>query len=620
MASRNILAATVVGMAATAQPLYSALTHPGCANLAASDFKEVVLVARGNPSGAPTALVTDGTMLEPVGLYVHADGKVYWTERANSGSSASATSTGRLRMFNPANNTVKTLATFQVSTSVVTGQVGNREYGLRFFTLDPNYAQNKWGYVVYTPRTTASGRQVDTMLVSRFTLPSLDSIDMSSEKKLIKMPWTPGICCHQGGAMDWDADGNLYITTGNNVENSDNFGPMDDSLFADASGDPKDRATRDNQARVANTMDWRGKILRIKPDSSERGYRIPAGNFRQRYLELGGTWVAGQDTNKILPELYTVGHRNPYSLFVDKVKGWVAWGEVGPDAGSASGTRGPAGRDEFNLATKPGFFGWPYFVGDNQAYNMWNPATKSYGLPKQKPDSVYNNSPHNTGVSRLPTAQPAILPESKNTADNTRFNLGSGSGTTAVTGPIYRYDGALASTKKLPPHFDGKWIIAEGIKHWVKVATLNDSGTAVTALDDFPGAGSVIRPAGQTNGIEGMALGPEGALYILHYAGPYFGSSASTRISRIEYQGNCLPATPILPGSMTGARRDRLMNGVFFVPGGAADIAWPEGMTRVEAFDLQGKRLFHAARAEGATRVDMPGALRGSLVRVRFSP
>ena len=600
-------------------PLFAALTFPGCPDLVAADFKEVVLVARGTASGAPTALVTDATLLEPVSIFVHKDGRVYWTERSSSGSTKTNIATGRLRVFNPAGNTVKTLATFNVSSSVASGAIGNPEYGLRSFTLDPNYDQNHFGYVVYTPRTAVTGRGVDTMLVSRFTLPTLDSLDMASEKKLIKIPWTPGICCHQGGAVDWDAQNNLYVTVGNNTENIDDFGPMNDSIFTDGTGDNKDRATQDNQARAGNTMDMRGKILRIHPDASAKGYSIPAGNLRGRYLELGGAWVAGQDTNKILPELYTAGHRNPYSLFVDKVKGWVAWGEVGPDATSPSATRGPAGRDEFNLVTRPGFLGWPYFVGNNQAYNMWNPATNTYSLAKQSPDSVYNNSPHNTGVTRLPPAQACILPESKNSSDNNAaYNMGTTSGTSAVTGPIYRYDGNLASTKKLPPHFNGKWIIAEGIKHWVKVATLNDSGTAVTAVDDFPGYSAVIRPAGQTNGIEAMSMGPDGSLYIMHYAGPYFGSSTSTRISRIEYQGTCLPATPLLP--VVGAQRDRLMGGILFSPGNGARLLWPGEMTRVEGFDLQGKRVFSRVRAPGEAAVEIPRALGSGLLRVRFIP
>ncbi len=597
------------------RPSFAALTYPGCPDMVTADFKEVVLVSRGTTT--PTSLVTDANLVEPVSLWVHTDGRVYYTERTNAtGQPNSSTATGRVRVFNPNGNTLKTVATFNVGTGVATGQTGNRELGLRFFTLDPNYNANHWAYVYYMPRTSVSNKQVDTMLMSRFTMPTLDSIDMSSEKKLLKMAWTPGICCHQGGGMDWDAQGNLYMSTGNNAENSDGFGPMNSALQANSSGDPKDQATQDNAARTANTMDWRGKVIRIHPDSSAKGYRIPAGNLRQRLFEIGGAWVAGQDTNKILPELYSFGHRNPYSLSVDKPTGWVMLGEVGPDASSSSTTRGPAGRDEFNLLTRPGFSGFPYFIGDNKGYNMWN-GTSSYTLPPQSPDTVFNNSPNNTGITHLPPAQACILPESKNAAENTVFNLGTGSGTAATTGPIYHYDTALASTKKFPPHFNGKWIITESVKNWVKVATLNGTGTAVTAVDDFPGYATTIKATGGY-GIVSMQMGPEGALYVTHYDASNFNSTATTRISRIEYTGTCRPGTVL----SVADRRAKENPGQTLLYSGIGDgrVTWPAGMQNLAAFDLKGKQIWSAKRAASEATVTMPNELRSGLLQVRFTP
>lgn len=599
------------------QPSFAALTYPGCADLTGADFKEVVLVSRGTTT--PAALVTDAALIEPVGLYVHTDARVYYVERTNAtGQPNSTTATGRIRMFNPATNTLKTIATLNVATGVGTGQSGNRELGLRFFTLDPNFNSNHWAYVYYMPRTTVSNRQVDTMLMSRFTMPTLDSLDLTSEKKLLKMAWTPGICCHQGGGMDWDAQGNLYMSTGNNADNIDGYGPMDPALQANSSGDPKDQATRDNAARTANTMDWRGKVLRIHPDSSVKGYRIPAGNLRQKLYQIGGAWVAGQDTNKILPEVYSFGHRNPYTLYVDKPTGWVTLGEVGPDAGTASATRGPAGRDEFNLLTEPGFSGFPFFIGDNQAYNMINFPTSTYGTTKQNPDSVSNASPNNTGITKLPHAIPSILPESKNTAENTTWNLGTGSGTAATTGPIYHYDGNLNSSKKLPPHLNGKWIITEASKNpqWgIKLVSLNSTGTAVTAVDSIPGLAGVIKSVipGGGYGIVDMKMGSEGALYIAHYSSANFNSTATTRISRIEYTGTCLPGTV----SVARTWKERLLGGILY-SSVSGRLVWPEGMRTAEVFNLQGKKVWKGRRS--ADVMALPADLKAGIFRVRFSP
>lgn len=58
------------------------------------------------------------------------------------------------------------------------------------------------------------------------------------------------------------------------------------------------------------------------------------------------------------------------------------WGDVGPDAGKDSLGRGPRGYDEVNQARGPGFFGWPYFVGNNYAYNKYDFETKKSSEPK----------------------------------------------------------------------------------------------------------------------------------------------------------------------------------------------------------------------------------------------
>src|SRR4030088_3056697 len=62
------------------------------------------------------------------------------------------------------------------------------------------------------------------------------------------------------------------------------------------------------------------------------------------------------------------GLRNPYRITVNKHTGFLYWGDVGPDANVDSVGRGPRGYDEINQARSAGNYGWPYFVGDNQAY------------------------------------------------------------------------------------------------------------------------------------------------------------------------------------------------------------------------------------------------------------
>jgi cytochrome c len=62
-----------------------------------------------------------------------------------------------------------------------------------------------------------------------------------------------------------------------------------------------------------------------------------------------------------------MGCRNPYRITVDKRTDIPYWGEVGPDA-SDNSPKGPRGYDELNQGKQAGNYGWPYFIGDNEAY------------------------------------------------------------------------------------------------------------------------------------------------------------------------------------------------------------------------------------------------------------
>ncbi len=67
-----------------------------------------------------------------------------------------------------------------------------------------------------------------------------------------------------------------------------------------------------------------------------------------------------------------MGHRNPFRIHVDKHTGYLYWGDVGPDGRTADTLRGPVGYDEVGQARKAGNFGWPHFIGNNQAYTRYD--------------------------------------------------------------------------------------------------------------------------------------------------------------------------------------------------------------------------------------------------------
>src|SRR5690606_15578897 len=122
----------------------------------------------------------------------------------------------------------------------------------------------------------------------------------------------------------------------------------------------------DAQKGSANTNDLRGGIIRIHPEP-DGTYTIPEGN------------LFPPGTEKTRPEIYVMGTRNAYRISVDKKTGFVYWGDVGPDANKDSVGHGPMGHDEVNQARKPGFFGWPLFIGNNKPYNEFDLATNKSG-------------------------------------------------------------------------------------------------------------------------------------------------------------------------------------------------------------------------------------------------
>ncbi|MEM6802056.1 MAG: PQQ-dependent sugar dehydrogenase, partial [Bacteroidota bacterium] len=296
----------------------------------------------------------------------------------------------------------------------------------------------------------------------------------------------------------------LWLSTGDNTSSkeSNGYSPLDERAG---------RGPYDAQKSSANTHDLRGKVLRIKPNKYG-SYDIPEGNLFPKDGSTGR------------PEIYAMGARNPFRIAVDHKTGYVYWGDVGPDAG-LDGKFGPQSYDELNQARKPGYFGWPYFMGDNKAFPDRDFVTDEIG-PLFDPAKPINNSPHNTGNRELPPAQSAFIWYPKQASPEFPM-LGEGSNS-AMAGPIfYRDMYAENSETVFPEYYEGKWFIYEWARSWIKLVSFDEEGN-VARIEPFLTEIPLSKP------IE-MEFGPDGSMYILEYGKNYFADNPDARLVKLEY-------------------------------------------------------------------------------------
>jgi glucose/arabinose dehydrogenase len=436
---------------------------------------------------------------EPMSLAVLPDRSVLHTAR-----------NGTLRRTDAAGNTtvIGTLAVYN-----------HDEEGLQGVGIDPGFAGNRQIYLYYAPPLStpagdapANGTDFSAWRgvnrLSRFTLDADYTLNTASRVDVLDVPADRGICCHVGGDIDFDAAGNLYLSTG------DDTNPFESSGYAPIDERTDRNPAFDAQRSAGNTNDLRGKILRIKVNA-DGSYSIPAGN------------LFAPGTARTRPEIYAMGFRNPFRMSVDKATGIVYVGDYGPDAGSTQADRGPSGQVEFDRVTGPGNYGWPYCTGSNSAtetYNEWNFATGSTGPKYDCAGGPTNNSFRNTGLSTLPAAKPAWIRYGGDAGSPPEFGGGSES---PMAGPVYHYDANLASATKFPQAFDGQFFATEFGRGWIKPIHLNSDGSPGT-IDAFGWAGKQVMDS---------AFGPDGAYYVLDYGTGYFNGDANSALYRFDYVG-----------------------------------------------------------------------------------
>jgi cytochrome c len=406
------------------------------------------------------------------------------------------------------------------------------EEGLQGIALDPNFADNGWVYLYYSPPLATPADDPATALdeglapdtgaaetwqafagqlrLARFLFDGA-VLDLASEQVILEVPVDRGLCCHVGGQIDFDAAGNLWLSTG------DDTNPFSSAGYTPIDERPDRNPAFDAQRSAGNTNDLRGKLLRIQvePDGT---YTIPEGNL----------FAPGASLTR--PEIYAMGLRNPFRFSIDRRRGHVLLADYAPDASSDDPARGPRGTGKWAMLDKPANLGWPYCATAELAYVDYDFETSTSGAPFDCAHPI-NQSPHNTGLTELPAVtQPDVY---YNYGASPLFPvLGSG-GIGPMAGPVYEYDQDSSSTTKWPAEFDGVALFYEWTRDLVVAFYLNGDGH----LDHMQSLADQVRV---DNPID-MRFGPDGALYVLNYGDGYYSANPDASLMRIDHVG---PGTP----------------------------------------------------------------------------
>jgi cytochrome c len=438
---------------------------------------------------------------EPMELCVLPNGNILFIERK-----------GAIKMFLSSDQEAIQIGKLDVAYELEDGLLG--------LAIDPDYEKNSFIYLFYSPV------QKSVQRISRFILNG-STFNAASERVLLEIPTQRKECCHSAGSLAFGPDKTLYIAVGDNT-NPHNPG------YYNSIDERKGREYWDAQRTAGNTNDLRGKILRIKPEA-DGTYSIPEGNLFPK------------DVKDARPEIYAMGCRNPYRITVDEKTGYLYWGDVGQNT-EDNPARGPISYDEFHQAKGPGFFGWPYFAGDNQPYADFDFATEKVG-PFFDPLHPRNESPNNTGLRDLPPATGALIWYSYDSSKVFQA-LGTG-GKSPIIGPVYHRDANkqpswVKEPREFPGYYSGKLFIAEWMRDWINVVTLDAEGN-LTKIERFMPSTKFDHPID-------LEFGPDGALYVLEYGTFWFAQNKNARLARIDFtEGNRKPVARIEADKIAGA-------------------------------------------------------------------
>jgi glucose/arabinose dehydrogenase len=334
--------------------------------------------------------------------------------------------------------------------------LNHHDRGLLGLAVDPNYASNRFIYLLYTVDPDSNGTDDNDDAfgrIVRYQVSATDSnvVNYASRAVLMGVSWRQGPLSaspsHTIGTLRFGSDGSLLASIGDGAS----YGEMDDGGLdpnAFGSGANKTSNYEDIGAfRAQSLTSLCGKILRIDPAS---GHGYPSNPY----------WD-GTPTS-IRSRVWAYGVRNPFRF------GIRPGGSTNPADGDPGtvyiGDVGWTLWEDLNVVRTPGAnFGWPCYegFGQNGDYQDGNPAHNGCGSFGQ-PDNPASHAPPDAAWHHN-TASQSVPPGVKGNA---------------IVG------GAFYTGTSYPAAYRGRFFFADYGQNWMRVATY-DAGDNLVSISGF---------------------------------------------------------------------------------------------------------------------------------------
>lgn len=242
------------------------------------------------------------------------------------------------------------------------------ESGLLGLAFHPNYTTNRHFYVFYTPGIGTGSPKPMHERVSRFTTQAGNPNAADTTSELVLFDQRDEADNHNGGDLHFGPDGYLYFSLGDEGNQNDqrfNSQRIDKDFFSGIMRIDVDKKPGNLEPSPhPNPTDYPTSPPpdAVKRDAGIARYSIPADN-----PFVGATTFNGLSINSthVRSEFWAVGLRNPWRFSFDPLTGHLWCGDVG---GSS--------REEVNLITRGGNYGWVYREGPFEG--PWDDSTPDH--------------------------------------------------------------------------------------------------------------------------------------------------------------------------------------------------------------------------------------------------